>query len=285
MKNCYNKNMIKKKIFMTLLLIVYLLPIGKIYAQATNAGFVPGNIWYSEDPFQEGDKIKIYTLIFNPDTRKFSGKVDFYDKDVLLGSKDFNIAGTSTKDISINWTVTAGDHSIFGQIVNAKFLTSSGTYTSVTLSDNKTDTSSRTVTNKVIAQNINNAVNSVDTTFNNALDSINNIGDTAKNAIPDSVSGSLVTTTGNVESFRANTNTMIANAKTEAQNNIKTLNNTKAGGADTASANYIEKPFEYLKLVAYTILGAIFKNKVLFYGISVIIVLLILRYLFSFFFF
>ena len=59
----------------------------KILAQSSNTGFVPGNIWYSKDPFEEGDKVKIYTFIFNPDSRELSGTVIFFDKTVLLGKK------------------------------------------------------------------------------------------------------------------------------------------------------------------------------------------------------
>jgi len=156
-----------KKFGIVLFLIFSFLPISKALAQTTtNAGFVPGNIWYSKDPFEEGDKIKIYTLIFNPDTSKFSGTVDFFDNSTLLGSKDFTIAATSTKDISINWTVTAGDHQIFGQIENAKIVATNGTSQSVTLSDNETTKSSRTVSNKIIAQNIDAGINTVDGSFN-----------------------------------------------------------------------------------------------------------------------
>ena len=176
-----------KKAGIVLFVVFSLLPIGKVLAQTTNAGFVPQNIWYSIDPFTEGDKIKIYTLIFNPDTRSFSGTVDFFDNNTLLGTKDFNVAGTSAKDVFISWTVTAGDHQIFGQIENAKFLNSNGSYTNISITDNKTSTSSRTVASKIVAQNINNGINSADQAFNNTVNSIQNIGNTAKNILPTSV--------------------------------------------------------------------------------------------------
>ena len=115
-----------KKVSIVLFLIFSLFPIQKIFAQNSNTGFVPGNIWYSKDPFEEGDKIKIYTFIFNPDARELSGTVIFFDKTVLLGKKDFIILSKSANDISIDWTVTAGDHTIFGKIENAKFLISKG---------------------------------------------------------------------------------------------------------------------------------------------------------------
>jgi len=74
-----------KKALIFVLIINSLFGACRAYAQSSNAGFVPGNIWYSLDPFLEGDKIKIYTLIFNPDPRELSGTVVFFDNSVFLG--------------------------------------------------------------------------------------------------------------------------------------------------------------------------------------------------------
>ena len=268
-----------KKFGIVLFLIFSFLPISKALAQTTNAGFVPGNIWYSKDPFVEGDKIKIYTLIFNPDTRKFSGTVDFFDNSTLLGTKDFNVAGTSTKDISINWTVTAGDHQIFGQIENAKFLTSTGTYVSASLADNVTSKSSRTVANKLIAQNISNGINTVDGAFNSAIDSIQNIGSATKSNLPVAISQSATATTNTLDGLRGNIGTTLGNAQAETQKNINNLNDVKDSSKNNTDENYIQKPFEYVELFFLSILGAIFSNKILFYVILILIVLWLLRYL------
>ena len=81
-----------KKAGIVLFLIFSLLPIQKIFAQSSNTGFVQANIWYSKDPFEEGDKVKIYTFIFNPDTRELSGTVIFFDNTVMLGKKDFIVS-------------------------------------------------------------------------------------------------------------------------------------------------------------------------------------------------
>jgi hypothetical protein len=254
---------------------------GRLLAQTTNAGFVPGNIWYSEDPFSEGDKIKIYTLIFNPDTRKFSGTVDFFDNSTLLGTKNFNVAATSTEDIYISWTVTAGDHQIYGQIQNAKFLTSSGTYIDANLTQNQTSKSSRTVASKVVAQNITNGINSVDGAFNSTLNSIQNIGSTAKNVVPNSVSQVVTTSSNTIDGFRQNTGNVFKNAQDQTQKNIDALNNTKNQPTSTLNTNDFQKPFDYVALFFLTILSFIFEYKILFYGIIIVIILLILRYIWS----
>jgi len=270
-----------KKIGIILFLIFFFVPMGRLLAQTTNAGFVPGNIWYSEDPFSEGDKIKIYTLIFNPDTRKFSGTVDFFDNSTLLGTKNFNVAATSTEDIYISWTVTAGDHQIYGQIQNAKFLTSSGTYIDANLTQNQTSKSSRTVASKVVAQNITNGINSVDGAFNSTLNSIQNIGSTAKNVVPNSVSQVVTTSSNTIDGFRQNTGNVFKNAQDQTQKNIDALNNTKNQPTSTLNTNDFQKPFDYVALFFLTILSFIFEYKILFYGIIIVIILLILRYIWS----
>lgn len=271
-----------KKLGIIIFLIFALVPAGKIFAQTTtNAGFIPGNIWYSKDPFQEGDKIKIYTLIFNPDTRKFSGTVNFFDNNTLLGTKNFTVAATSTEDIFINWTVTAGNHEIYGQIENAKFLTSSGTYVDASLTQNETGKSSRTVTAKVVAQNINNGINTVDGTFNNALNSIQNIGNTAKNILPSNVSQLVTTVTNTLDGFRENLGTTVQNAQKQTQTNINNLNSTKTSSTNTINSSAFQGPFYYVELCFLTILAAILKYKILFYGIIVVVALVVLRFIWN----
>src|ERR1035437_2096929 len=102
--------MFKKYILILSFLILILFPLYKISAQTSNVGFIPANIWYSKDPFEEGDKIKIYTLVFNPDSRELSGTVLFFDDTVFLGKQDFVVPAKGVKTISIDWTVIAGDH-------------------------------------------------------------------------------------------------------------------------------------------------------------------------------
>ena len=271
--------MFYKKFSLFLFLILFLFPTGKILAQTTNAGFVPGNIWYSEDPFSEGDKIKIYTLIFNPDTRKFSGTVDFFDNSTLLGTKAFNVGATSTEDIYINWTVTAGSHEIYGEIQNAKFLTANGTYVDANLTQTETSKSSRTVTAKVVTQNITNGINSVNGAFNSSINSIQNIGSTAKNIIPNVITQAFINTTNSIDGFRTNTSVMLQNAQDQTKNNINSLNNTKDTSTSSINSNDFQKPFEYVALFFLTILSFIFKYKLLFYIVVILLILYVLRYI------
>jgi hypothetical protein len=143
-----------KKAGIILFLIFSLFPTQNIFAQNKNTGFVSGNIWYSKDPFEEGDKVKIYTFVFNPDVRELSGSVIFFDKTTLLGKKDFTIPAKGADDVSIDWTVSTGDHSIFAKIENAKFLISKGNYEEVYLAENETEKSTSSVSKKIVANTL-----------------------------------------------------------------------------------------------------------------------------------
>ncbi|MFA6000415.1 MAG: hypothetical protein WC783_05615, partial [Candidatus Paceibacterota bacterium] len=187
-----------RKITFILLFLLCFLPLTRIHAETTNAGFVPSNIWYSQDPFQEGDKIKIYTLIFNPDSRELSGTVVFYDNTTLLGKKNFVVLGKEVKDISIDWTVNVGDHKIYATIENAKFLIGTGKYEDVTILENKSNESSRTVNKKIVPK-------ATSTTSDTTVGQIQNIQNLITDNTPDFIAKPMVLGAETVEEFRSST--------------------------------------------------------------------------------
>jgi hypothetical protein len=263
-----------KKIGIVFFLIFCLFPISHSNAQTSNAGFIPSNIWYSKDPFEEGDKIKIYTLIFNPDSREFSGTVIFYDKNTLLGKKNFVVAAKGVKDISIDWTVNVGDHSIFATIENAKFLISDGKYEIVSISGNKTQESSRTVSKKIIPK-ISDAINS-----DFATNQIQNVQNLITENTPDFISKPMVLGAETVEEFRSSVGENTNNKKVELKKELEVLNSKKATPSDTKiDNNKILKPWKYVQYFFMTLLSFIFNNKIIFYPISAILVFLLLRFI------
>lgn len=272
------------------LLALSLLPINRSSAQTSNAGFVPGNIWYSIDPFTEGDNIKIYTVIFNPDTRELSGTVVFFDNNVFFAKKDFTISAKSVKDVSIDWVVTAGDHSIFAKIENAKFLISAGKYENVYLAENESSKSTRTVNKKVIAK-IPDPVNTnldiskvVDSVSNIGQDSISNIGQIVQNNTPSFISGPIIATTDAVEAIRKNIGTASKNKQTEIKKELDLLNSndtktdSKQNAKKTPIFDFI-KPFKFSELFALALFSNIFDNKFIFYTLLFLFIFLLLRYI------
>lgn len=281
-----NSSLFKKNIVLILLLIFYLFPLNAIFAQSSTAGFVPSNIWYSKDPFEEGDKIQIYTVVFNPDSRELSGTVVFFDNNVFLGKKDFVASPKGVKDIYIDWTVNVGSHSIFGKIENAKFLISKGKYEEVFLAENETSKSSRTVSKKIITGTGGTALQNtsvVDTVNALSSDSVNTLKKIIGENTPNFISEPVVSTTDIVEKFRTDVALSSENKKTEINDQIKSLDTPKndisksTSSTKTTEPNILLKPFKYVELFFFTLLAFIVNNPFIFYGFIIAIVLYILR--------
>lgn len=56
-------NMRSKIFFFIILFFVFASPVALAQIKVDNAGFVPGNIWYSKDPFFASDSIEIHTIV------------------------------------------------------------------------------------------------------------------------------------------------------------------------------------------------------------------------------
>ncbi len=268
-----------KKFGIILFLMFSLLPIQKTFAQTPNTGFVSGNIWYSKDPFEEGDKIQILTFIYNPDARELSGTVFFFDKTVLLGKKDFAIAPKTANDISINWTVTAGDHEIFGKIENAKFLISKGNYEETYLSQNETEKSSRSVSKKITTKTP--ADTKTDTITNTIGTSVQDVTKAIKENTPNFITKPIVSTANGLESIRDNLSTSSENKKEDVKKEIDKLNSTKSTPDSNKTTSPLLKPFKYVELFLLTISSFILNNKIIFYGLIAIAVFFILRFIWN----
>lgn len=268
-----------KKFGIILFLIFSLLPIGKILAQFQNTGFIPANIWYSKDPFEENDKIRIYTFIFNPDSRELSGTVVFFDKTVMLGKKDFTIPPKEANDLFINWTVTAGDHQIFAKIENAKFLISKGNYEKVYLAENETERSSRTVSKKIISTSNN---SNTGASFDSL--SVSGIGKLIADKTPGIIAQPVSFATNKIEQFRTGTNSFFQDKKDQTKNEITQFDKKDTSKNDKTPVNPILKPFKYIELFFFSVLAFIFDNQLIFYSIFVILVFFILRYIWNIFF-
>src|SRR3989339_746947 len=255
--------MMSKKILIILFLILCTIPI-KTYSQSfSKAGFIPGNIWYSPDPFEEKDIIKIHTIVFNPEDKQFLGDVIFFDNDVFLDKKSFSVQAKEIKEVEISWTVTAGKHKIFAKIENAKLLLPNGKFEEIYIAQNKTEENIREVEKKIILKTVNlDPYSIIDNISINSSESIQNIRNTIKENTP---------------SFIVEPATLTANVIETIQNEIKAINITNQKN-NTEKENKFIKPLKYLELFFFTLLSYIFNIKFIFYGILFIIIIFILRY-------
>lgn len=100
-----------------------------------NFGFIPSNIWYSKEPFFDGEKIRIYTVIYNSSTQDITGTVIFSDNNAEIGTTDFSIAQGRVQDLWVDWTATAGTHTISALIRNTVTQLPSGEKVAVTVAN------------------------------------------------------------------------------------------------------------------------------------------------------
>ncbi len=106
-----------RKYFATFLIILFFPLLAQ--AEKINAGFVSG-VWYSRSPFFAGDDIRIYSAIQNQSDFDIVGKIEFYDKQNLIGSSDFSVISGRLIEGWVDWKVTAGNHSVYVRIAEAK---------------------------------------------------------------------------------------------------------------------------------------------------------------------
>jgi hypothetical protein len=111
-----------------------------------NAGFVPANIWYSKDPFFVGEKIRIYTIIFNGSSYDLEGTVEFLDNDHLVGKTTFSLSGGGrVRDVWVDWKATEGKHVMTARITDTTVSVAGGARKSIVLDNTETGKSERDV--------------------------------------------------------------------------------------------------------------------------------------------
>jgi hypothetical protein len=127
-----------KKYILFLLVPFLFCPFFNLRAEVINdLSFMPENVWYSGGELKDGEVVNIHTAIWNGLDDKVVMKIDFYDKDTLLGARDLSIEPKDLSEVSISWRVTAGEHYISAKIVSPKSIVD-GIEKDVKVSSNKT---------------------------------------------------------------------------------------------------------------------------------------------------
>ncbi|KKS27712.1 MAG: hypothetical protein UU88_C0003G0040 [Parcubacteria group bacterium GW2011_GWC1_42_11] len=131
---------------MLIIFIFFSFPVYAASQPLKNVGFVPANIWFSKDPFFDGEKIRIYTIVFNGSSYALEGTVEFLDNGVFIGKTNFSLSsGGRVRDMWIDWEATKGKHAITARIVGATASSSGGAKSSVMLDNTETGKSVRDV--------------------------------------------------------------------------------------------------------------------------------------------
>jgi len=130
------------KFIITTILLAFSVAFPVLGAEETtikNAGFVPSNIWYSKSPFFAGEKIRIYTVIFNGSAYDIVGSLEFLDNGIPLGKTDFSVSGGGrVRDVWADWVVTEGKHTITARIAEVSSIGRDGKKRPIVLENTET---------------------------------------------------------------------------------------------------------------------------------------------------
>ncbi len=275
----------KYSFFILLLLIGLGLP-SRFYATAASPGFIKAPIWFSKEPFEEDDVIKVYTLIFNPDVKTFSGTVLFYDNTLLLGKKSFTVKPKEAQYVSVDWTVTFGNHEIFAKIEDAKFLLPNGKYEVASLEESQSEKSIIQTKKKVIDE----AKDTVKEGVTQANSQISKIQQSILENTPEAIATPVVNTANAIENFREELTIKTEIKRDTAKEELAALDreSTKSTdvksnttGVKTTEESSSSKPLIYVEMFFYTIFAYILASKLLFYGLGIFVLFLLLRFLWN----
>ncbi len=257
-------------------------------ATISTTGFIPGQIWYSKDSFVEGDTISIYTAVWNNNSNPLSVKVEFYDNNILLGTRDAIAAYLQLKDISISWKVTPGDHLISAKIISSS-INNSGLKQTPNLEYSSTQTDHKFIPVTLTTADGTPATSSIllQSQIDKATSSLNDI-------LPTSVATPVSQNVSTVDNVRSDTLSKINNAKIDTQNKIDSLNkidtsSTKSDSKKVKSKIVVtkdsnnglvdatDKPIAYIKLFFLSVLSFIFGSRIVFYLLIFLVVFFIIR--------
>jgi hypothetical protein len=225
-----------KKYFLYLLIIVYAILSTPVFAETqVNSGFIPGQIWYSKTELSEGDTVNIHTAVWNGERDVLSVKVEFYDKNVILGSRDVVLTSLELKDVFVPWKITAGDHVISAKIISSSS-TVSGKKEKIEL-DRIITSNDRQFVSVLVKDTEGVPVKNPDSLLQNQIDKTSS---EINKIIPEKLSTWASTSFTSLDSLRDRTYTQISDQKIETQKeinqiNIKSNNKTVAQSLDEKS--------------------------------------------------
>ena len=255
-----------------LTLLLFCLGIGNAMA-SSSAGFIPGQIWYSKDNLTAGETVKIYTVVWNAGPGPLSVRVEFYDKTIVLGARDLVVEKEKLEQVSIPWSVTAGDHAISAKIISSTVDTS-GKKESVVLENHTTTEDVVFVpASKTTQKSIDESQSSSRDPLKN---SFTNLEQKVTESIPPSIRQPILNLFSVTEKFRLNTHKKILSTKANVQKKIDAFSH---GGKSNPSG--AGEPIARLKIFSLSLSLFFFATRFVFYGVSLFILIVVLKFFYN----
>ncbi len=281
----------------------------------TNLGFLQGNIWYSKDPFYDGDKVRIYSAVFNSSADDLLGTAEFYDNDTPIGKMDFSVAGGGKiKEVWTDWQATIGNHKISAKIIKAQLSKVGGASEIITITNSQTGVDERVVdltpTQKADLEKLQQSKDlaadytpktemATTATADKIISDIKNLGGTTTAEVAKKmfdfafgITKPVVDTINNFADTQANN---IEIKKNELRKEIAPAplkpTQGKAGTTTAATSTSLaeeagfslDSPLKSAYLLLLVVLGYILSHKILLYAILAFVLYLIIKFIFRLF--
>jgi hypothetical protein len=267
--------MLKKKLHIAVVAIALaffaLVPTASFAADTIikNAGFAPGNIWFSKNDFVPGDVVKVYTILWNGGKETITGEVVFYDNDFTIGKIPFSLPAGGTKIASVEWKVTDGYHKVYAVVATSK-IGSSG----ATLEYAKTDESEHFVGAPIKAT-------SPTSTAQQIIDQkVDFVREYAAENLPTPVTKTAQSVAGVIEPFRTNVKTWTDDTSVKVRKDIEAIDTSaNKNGNKEDPWSLVKRPLDYIYIFALMMTGFVFGNPFIFYGFIILILFFVLRFL------
>ena len=268
------------------------------FAYAVQTGFAEKSLWYSSEEFVVDETVTIHTLVVNSEDTTLSGVVRLFDRDVLLGEKNISVEKNDAKVMSFSWKVTSGEHQFSAHFDGASLRGANGASTQITptLSETKKDIVyvKKTPTKDTSSQDANTLSAQATLDKDSIVGEVSKAADFLKEKTPDGVEVKISETTVKIEDFRETWEEYFEEKKENEQVSLEILNKyyedrlkakeeadpdnyVKQSYVDSSGENILKKPFHYIAIFFYSLLVFILANALLFYGISALLVFLIIR--------
>lgn len=278
------KFMIIKKTF--LITAVFFLSASFVATAAAlkNAGFIQGNIWYSEDPFYVGDKIRIYSAIFNNSGSDLIGIVEFYDGAEKIGSSNFSAINGRLVEVWTDWMATAGRHKIYAKIVETKIAKIGGGYEAVDLPNTFTGSSEKSAFIKP-EEKKSQALETVSRNASGDFAGAEIGGSSTSSTLLKKIKTAALVATQYAKSGTSFINSVaegfvekIESKKIEVKKELDILNDQAPITAEQPFQ--FEKPLKYLYLASLSALGFMLEYKILLYSILLFVAFKVIKLIF-----
>ncbi len=269
-----------KNFFLSLVIPIYIFTAIPVFAgELINSGFIPGQIWYSKDTLIEGDTVNIHSAVWNGEKESIIVKIEFYDKNVILGNREVVVNSMELRDIYVPWKITSGDHVISAKIISS-LVTISGKKETVLLERNTTS-NDRQFIEVVVKNSLGESVSQTDALKNQIGRTTSEISNIVPEEVSTTISGGFLS----IDNLRDKTFTKVDSIRNETKKEINLLNDkeivvNKNPENKSSIEDATKKPITYIKLFLFSILSFIFGSKIVFYGFIIAILFYFFRFIY-----